>query len=67
MDCKEPKSKPLNTVRTTHVGRLSGKIVEESLADFSSNIGVHRRPSAVAEGLGAEHALCSGANGSLFW
>jgi hypothetical protein len=33
--------------------RLSGKIVEDPLAVFSGNIGVHWRPSAVAEGFGS--------------
>jgi hypothetical protein len=46
------ESKHLDTMRTTHAGRLSGKIVGDSAAVFSGTIGVHRRPSAVAEGLG---------------
>jgi hypothetical protein len=45
----------LDTMRTLLARRLSGRIVEDSLAVCVRNTGVHQRPSAVAEGFGFEH------------
>jgi len=47
------KSSHLGTLRITLAGHLSGSIVEDLPLVFSRNIGVHRRPSAVAERFGA--------------
>jgi hypothetical protein len=37
------KAKHFNAMWITHAGRLSGKMVEDSAAVFSSKIGVHQQ------------------------